>query len=138
MNIEFRQVIGLNGSCDKFWNLFIKALKDSKNTELWPNGLSTSKCENVKKNELIKVTYKFLGLKFNAEYKIVDYVKNKFLIYSPTRNHPLKGRVKISTDKNQVIVWEGKYTNANFFHKTFFFFYEKLFFKDFQNNLISC
>lgn len=125
-------------SCKNFWNLFEKSLKDSEKSDLWPGNLSSVKCKRVNKGGVLNVNYNFLFWKSSVEYEIVDYKKNKFLIYSPGKNHALKGKVKVSVKKLKndcFLFWSGEYTNACLFHVLFFKLYAFLFFKALNKNV---
>jgi hypothetical protein len=92
------------------------------------------------KDALIRVNYKFFKGEKERSYKIIEYLKNKSIIYAPTNSHPFKGSVKISIIKSSIgctLKWAGNYSNVGILQMASFKLYEYKFFKSLTRNLMG-
>jgi hypothetical protein len=115
------------------WDQIFRALKDSRETDIWPNHLSTVEGEGAALGARINVNYYLPFGTYSYPYAISQFKERKLIVYEDLSGHPFKGGATLlfeTTAGGSKFTWKGLYFTPKNDRIARFFFrrYAKKFF----------
>jgi|GEM_PF-6695557 len=142
--INFEHTLESDYSTGELWQDFNRAMKSSKNSNVWPSASSVIG-EGLVDNGIIEVTYS-MGF-FSPTYSYILSVNEKEKSFSYTafgQEHPFIGGATVQvlsgkTVESSRLLWKGTYdtAGAGFFARRAFLSFERRFFEELKRRLLK-
>jgi hypothetical protein len=124
------------------WDEIFRALKDSRETAIWPNHLSTVEGKGAALGAHIIVHYYFPLGTFSYPYVISQFKESELIAYAALAGHPFTGGATLlfePTAAGSKFTWRGLYLTPKNDRIARFFFrnYTKKFFDAIEQKIVS-
>ncbi|KYK27338.1 hypothetical protein AYK26_03710 [Euryarchaeota archaeon SM23-78] len=138
VTMDFKEEITSTLPRDMLWQELETVIKNSSQSDIWPDDMVKVRSEGLKENATINVTYKILFREQTYSY-VVSNLHEKYFTYSTTEDHPIKGYATFRIHSKEGITtlrWYGIYKVKIFSAGSFYLrYYITMFFKELEKNI---